>query len=393
MATDANDGVILGWSTVESPCLQRLDSLGERCWGDSGVLISNRTGSVGSGEVAVASDGRDGAVVTWLEGAYPHYRAYAQHLDALGRAEWPVDGIRLSDSSLDVIDVNVSSDNRDREIVNWAYAGASGRSQRLGASGDLLWGSDGVPITTSGAGGRLRNTPDGCGGVFIGHGMRIHHLDSLGTKVWGDSGAVYLALVDTNVVATHSSQAVDGNGGVFNFMEFYPSPGQVLIQAQWIDARGVPRFGVQGRPVTSPDATNQFWPTASSDGRGGAIVSWNQFQGGYSSVYVARVDSAQSLVSVEWGRVVLPSHSSLYQNYPNPFNPETVIQYSVSGRMHAKLSVFDVLGRELTILVDETVEPGEHSIHLEGRNLATGVYFYRLSTPSFTMVRKMVVVR
>lgn len=84
----------------------------------------------------------------------------------------------------------------------------------------------------------------------------------------------------------------------------------------------------------------------------------------------------------------------LSQNYPNPFNPETTIEFTLSTSGQTKLTVFDLLGREVATLVDETLSAGRHSYHFSANpGLASGVYIYRLSTPNSTETKKMILLR
>jgi hypothetical protein len=68
----------------------------------------------------------------------------------------------------------------------------------------------------------------------------------------------------------------------------------------------------------------------------------------------------------------------LGQNYPNPFNPTTAISFQLSSVSEVKLVVYDLLGREVAVLVNERKEPGSYEIKFDGSNLASGVYFYRI---------------
>lgn len=86
-------------------------------------------------------------------------------------------------------------------------------------------------------------------------------------------------------------------------------------------------------------------------------------------------------------------HFTLEQNYPNPFNPSTTIHFSIPQRGHVTLKVFDVLGSEVARLVDEELNPGEHSVVFNAKNLPSGVYLYRLQTGSYVQQKKMVVVK
>ena len=83
----------------------------------------------------------------------------------------------------------------------------------------------------------------------------------------------------------------------------------------------------------------------------------------------------------------------LFGNYPNPFNPETMIKYSVSKTIHLELSVYDVLGRKIVDLVNETVSPGEYEVNFEAGALASGIYYCKLSSGSFSETKKMMLLR
>jgi len=74
----------------------------------------------------------------------------------------------------------------------------------------------------------------------------------------------------------------------------------------------------------------------------------------------------------------VPVRTRLLGNYPNPFNGETVCQFEISERTGVRLSVYDLLGRHVVTLVDEEKDPGVYSVRFDGRNLASGVYVYRL---------------
>ena len=89
----------------------------------------------------------------------------------------------------------------------------------------------------------------------------------------------------------------------------------------------------------------------------------------------------------------LPGQFALGQNYPNPFNPETTIPFTLVVRSRVKLEVFNLLGERVTTLIDALLAAGSHTIRLDGGNLASGVYFYRLSLDDKQLVRKMVLVK
>jgi hypothetical protein len=83
----------------------------------------------------------------------------------------------------------------------------------------------------------------------------------------------------------------------------------------------------------------------------------------------------------------------LNQNYPNPFNPSTVITYQLSVANEVKLTVFDVLGREVSTLVNARQQVGTYRLNFNAANLPSGVYLYRLQTGSLMETRKMLLVK
>jgi bacillolysin len=85
----------------------------------------------------------------------------------------------------------------------------------------------------------------------------------------------------------------------------------------------------------------------------------------------------------------LPASADLMQNYPNPFNPSTTISYQISDVRYLKLSVYDLLGREVAVLVDGQVPAGTHTVTWNAAGMASGVYFYRLTAGGTSVTKKM----
>lgn len=89
----------------------------------------------------------------------------------------------------------------------------------------------------------------------------------------------------------------------------------------------------------------------------------------------------------------LPEKFSLSQNYPNPFNPKTIIDYSVPVGSRVVITVYDILGREINKLVNEYKDAGYHSVKFDGSNLASGVYFYTLSSDNLKITKRMLLIK
>jgi hypothetical protein len=88
-----------------------------------------------------------------------------------------------------------------------------------------------------------------------------------------------------------------------------------------------------------------------------------------------------------------PDKFTLIQNYPNPFNPSTKISYAIPLWCKVKLTVYNALGKEVSVLVDESQQAGEYTVEFNAVNLPSGVYFYKLEAGSFVQAKKMTLVK
>lgn len=83
----------------------------------------------------------------------------------------------------------------------------------------------------------------------------------------------------------------------------------------------------------------------------------------------------------------------LKQNYPNPFNPSTIINYTVQSASFINLKVYDILGNEIAVLVNEEKPTGNYQVTFDASQLTGGVYFYQLTTNSFVDTKKMILMK
>ena len=89
----------------------------------------------------------------------------------------------------------------------------------------------------------------------------------------------------------------------------------------------------------------------------------------------------------------IPDAVALNQNYPNPFNPTTQITYELPQQTDVRLTVYDMVGRQVATLVNETVQAGVHNVNFDASSLSSGVYIYRLQAGSSTLSRKLTVIK
>ena len=114
--------------------------------------------------------------------------------------------------------------------------------------------------------------------------------------------------------------------------------------------------------------------------------------GNTPDISVIRLGLRTTTTGVGTGAEV-PAVFALEQNYPNPFNPTTAINYQLAAASHVSLKVFDVLGREVATIVNETKAAGKYNVVWDARNVASGLYFYRLEAGTFMAMKKMLLLK
>ncbi len=97
--------------------------------------------------------------------------------------------------------------------------------------------------------------------------------------------------------------------------------------------------------------------------------------------------------SVTVDRTVQPAEYVLDQNYPNPFNPNTRISYSLPNAGNVMLKVYDLLGKEVTTLVNGYQQSGKYTVSFNASQLSSGIYFYRLESGKYSVVKKMMLLK
>jgi hypothetical protein len=108
-------------------------------------------------------------------------------------------------------------------------------------------------------------------------------------------------------------------------------------------------------------------------------------------IYYSYHDKITSVI--EDNNLLSDYNIKLYQNYPNPFNPETTIEFSITQREKVIIEIYDLLGQKVRVLLDEEMEKGQYKINFNANGLPSGIYFYKVSTRTISITKKMVIVR
>ncbi len=323
VTSDGNGGAIITWhdSRGGSPDIyvQRVDSLGVVKWDPDGVVICSALSEQWSPELV--SDGEGGAIITWYDGRSLEYHVYAQRVNALGGVEWTADGVAVCTVAGYRQRPQLAPDGAGGAIIAWRddrNGYASVYAQRVDAQGAVKWATDGIAVC---ANTDDQQSPqlvsDGDGGAIIiwvddrleYHSIFAQRVDSLGAIRW-DADGVEVCSADSN--KSSARLVADGAGGAIIAWEDKRGD-HLKIYAQRVDSLGVVQWGEGGVLMTFPES-DQRRPQIVSDGVKGAIVAWEDSLSGDWNVYAQRVDSLGLLTWTGDGRIICSSPND--QLYP-----------------------------------------------------------------------------
>jgi hypothetical protein len=214
-----------------------------------------------------------------------------------------------------------------------------------------------------------------------------------------DSGLTNSWIIAFAVSGTNIFAGTDGNGA---FVSTNNGTSWTAVDSgltnSWVSA-----FAVSGTNLFAGTSSGVFLSTKSG-------ASWKEVNTGLTNTNVLALSVSgtnlfagtgdgvwrrplSEITSVGAFSTNLPAHFSLGQNFPNPFNPSTTIKFELAKSSMVTLSVFDILGRVVSVLVNERRNAGVHEVKFDGSNLASGVYFYRLQAGDFVQSKRLLILK
>ncbi len=172
-----------------------------------------------------------------------------------------------------------------------------------------------------------------------------------------------------------------GIGGIANY------GGSLSRGVIWKTTNGGLNWGYQ-----QPDTTINIFVygvTAAVD----SLNAWAFNASGNKGVHTTNGGGQIIYTGVNIISTAIPTDYKLFQNYPNPFNPSTNIKYQIVNSSYILLTVYDLLGREISILVNQKQSAGTYEVNFNEGNLSSGIYFYMLTSGNFKDVKKMLLVK
>jgi hypothetical protein len=412
IVSDGLGGAILTWQDYRSnngfPDIyaQRVNSGGTMLWTANGVSVCNQAASQRGPKLI--NDGSEGAFITWYDNRSGNYDIYTQRISSGGAPMYTTNGVATCTTpTTDQIEPDICSDGAGGVIIVWSdYRSSTSYdiwAQRQGPALAIVWAVNGLVMNNNVA--YNQNDPkivsDGLGGAIISWtdyvtgttaDIYAQYVNTNGTLQWDVNGKIICTAAGDQI----KSQLVsDGNNGAYITWEDHRN---ILtgdssdIYAQRISSNGTIQWSANGFAICS-FANKQLNPMIVSNGNLGAIVVWQDFRSGNNFDIYMNGFNTGGIIAVGNIGTVNPTDYALLQNYPNPFNPVTVISYQLPKTSNAKLSIYDVRGQEVNILVNETQIAGNYEIGWNASAFPSGVYFYRLEAGSFISNKKMILIK
>jgi hypothetical protein len=362
MVPSDNGSMIMMWSgytgTFISPSnykiySQKFSSAGARVWNGTQDTVYSLGRVSGFYEPKVYPDGSNGAVYQWQDdrNSTNTSTAYIQRKNSAGTIQFPVNGS--------------------------AVAITAGNNHFAGS----------VAVYPNGETIAIFTESNNVQSMFGVYGQRF---STNGTRQWTDNGKQFTGMAsqqpsflwvytrDTNAVASFTELQ---SGAIYHEKAF--RVGQTSGNFIW----GV----LTASSVNSGKSRMQTTINQS----GMIMMTWSDNRQDGGGVYAQNVNFDGTL-GTSVGIINYTGIADKYtlsQNYPNPFNPETIIKFQIKDLADSKLIIYDVLGNEVGVLVNEKLGAGSYEVSFDGSNLANGVYFYKLSSGKFTETKKMLLIK
>jgi hypothetical protein len=420
IAKTSDGSFVFVWQYGSSPnqvAMQRLSAAGAKQWGTDPILIAGPAGEHRWRPSLVASD--NGSVILLYAGftgttiSPQNYKLLTQKVSTAGTTVWADTVYSLGRVSGFFVP-KIFSDGGTGAFYVWhdERGGANSTSyvQHFTSTGTKLFPINGSASST--LAGRLHNdasvtyTPAN-GETYMFwyetnsstqniYGVYGQKFSSNGTRLWPDSGVAFKSLAPSTQPSFVRCFAKDSSAVVF-FLELSTVTTH-LVKGFKTDRNGNLLWGGAIKEICSL-VSGKGRLAGAFTSRGNSLLTWAEKRLDANGVYAQELDFNGQLGVITGAKESsgpAPSEFRLEQNFPNPFNPATTINYQIPERMHVRLSVFDLLGREIAALVDGVQEAGVHNIrwstNLRNR-LPSGVYFYRLRAGSFHFSKRMMLIQ
>jgi hypothetical protein len=299
---------------------------------------------------------------------------------------------------------------------NEGIAGGTGGNTYYTTNGGDTWSSAITPPENTVWGIHMAPSPVYGSVALTACASSYVFLSTDGGRNWTEQPRFSISTMD-DVYMTDAANAwfVGNTGLVLNYYEpsnipvelasFTASVSGSDVTLNWITASEINNFGfeIERRKFDEESATLTDWTKISFvEGRGTTteISSYSYIdknpERGIYNYRIKQIDFDGTFKYYnlnESVNVSQPSNFELMQNYPNPFNPVTNIQYQIAEKQLVTLKIYDVIGNEIAVLINEVKDAGTYNVEFNADRFSSGVYYYTLKAGSFTSTKKMILLK
>jgi len=401
--SDNNNGGFISWhddrdnNNLQSAFVQRVSSSGSVYFPVNGSEASLKTSRHKFNPVVAFDSATNETYVFWMETEPDQNQngISGQKLSSNGTRQWTDDAKIFKDLSAPFttsISYLTSEMGNDRAYLYYLEGSASGTNDKVegfacNSNGDFVWTGN-FTILSSPTSDKLQLVST----VDVFKNCKL---------AWGDNrndaGGIYAQDINPDGQLGNSIVPVE-------LVSFTANISNNSVTLNWITASELNNSGfeIERSSHTERSRSMTDWEKIVFVNGNGTTSEYNSYKFIDNDLsagkYVYRLKQIDLDGSFTYSNEVevdlsLPQSFSLEQNYPNPFNPSTSIKYQVSSISNVSLKVYDILGNEVSTLVNEIQPAGIYEVDINASALTSGVYFYKLQAGSFSETKKMLLLR
>lgn len=421
LAKCTDNSIWVTWIYSSTPRVakyQRISPGGVKQFAADGLSVSGTGSEVIDFPAVISSD--NGSVIMMFIGytgsfiSPSNYKIYTQKFSSTGTSLWHTnyDTVYALGAGQAFNPPFIYSDGNNGALYSWYDARTGSQTcyvQRFNSAGVRQFPLNGSAGNTTA--GMVRNTQSACfmpstketymfwkeaNSTQTQFGMYAQRFDSLGNRLWGESGLMIIPLQNGSFV-TCVAAAADTNAYVYINDGVFGSSDNI-IKAQKFNRNGTMVWnGGTLMPVATSSGSKVHMVGKINQNKM-SMIAWEDSRSGSADIYIQNINNNGTLgpaTGIQQTSNEVPAGFELKQNYPNPFNPATKIAYSLKTNSNVVLKIFNMLGKEISSIALGAQNAGSYSYTLDAGslNLSSGIYYYTIQAGDFKDTKKMMLIK
>ncbi|MCB0727490.1 MAG: T9SS type A sorting domain-containing protein [Ignavibacteria bacterium] len=416
LANTTDNSIVVAWVYSSSPnkiALQKISPGGDKLWGTDPIYLAG-AGTENFTYPAMVTSDNNSVILLWsgYSGNFlnpVNYKLYSQKYSSSGTVNWK-DTVYSLGNIQGFFTPKIFSDENGGALYVWQDYRSSGTIassyvQHYSSTGTRFFPLNGSEVSTDGAFSNFDawasympstnetylvwKQANGNQNLFGIYGQKF---SSDGTRLWTDNGREFIPM-GSNSYINQVCFTYDTNI-VYAFNESVFGSNNNLLKAFSSDRNGIIQWGGTVKDISSISSPKSK-VVATISSLGVTKIVWSDDRNANRDIYAQNINSNGTLgnTGVNIVNNNQPAEFELFQNYPNPFNPGTIISYSLKNSGYVKLKIFDILGNEVSELVNKEQNSGSYQISFDGTGLSSGVYYYTLSFDNINASKNMLLLK